>query len=360
MDQFQLTYNIIFLFIALVGVFIVLNQEILQSYSNKSALFLCFIFLLILGFFFGGRSEEIGTDTWVYIYRYENFQYEGLGDKDIFYPLVLVFFRFFSKAPQFFLYCMGITYVSLIFLFIKNYKIDQGTVNKFLLFLLFFVMPSFLSMGINIIRQGIALVLLLNAYNALNEKRYKTMVLYCVFAMFFHLTSLIPIILYALTKYIRNIKISVGIFIVTILLALLNFGLPQILSAFLPFLSETDVRIAGYFSGDNQTLFTVGFKPQFVAFNSAFLVLALFINNSYEGNKEKYMRLLHYFCLSSSVFFMAFQIPYSDRWGIFSWVVAPLLLSPFILTGIQQRNMGSLFVYFFSVFIFLFFNVIYS
>jgi hypothetical protein len=98
-----------------------------------------------------------------------------------------------------------------------------------------------------------------------------------------------------------------------------------------------DERRSGYFEVEKfSRLYSIGFKPQFVAFNTLFLLFFAYIRKFVYVSEES-TQLFKYYLLTSSLFFMVFQLPYSDRWGVMSWVAIPFLLAPLFKVGTGRR-----------------------
>ncbi len=101
-------------------------------------------------------------------------------------------------------------------------------------------------------------------------------------------------------------------------------------------------------------------EDQFVVFNTVFLVILSYISRVVLKYhillKEEYDILFRYFLVASFVFFMAFQIPYSDRWGLFSWITIPILMAPVFTFSKTNMKFKTPIVLFF-MFIYVFFQV---
>ena len=146
------------------------------------------------------------------------------------------------------------------------------------------------------------------------------------------------------------------IYFLTIIFSFLNYGI----LSFAPFLKNilAGSYRANYITNESD-LYNVGFKPQFVAFNTVFLVFAYYIQSKLKGNSlifNRYKVIHIYFILSSSIFFMVFQIPYSDRFGLFSWIAIPILVSPLFTYDKSLLRYKTPIVLFFLL-IYLFFAV---
>lgn len=129
----------------------------------------------------------------------------------------------------------------------------------------------FSSMSINVIRQGVSLAILLYAFTLLLKKDNKIkIIIYSVVAVAFHLTSIIPILLVALSYYLSTKSGKLIYFLVllyfSILLAFLNIGFLNIAPS-LSQLLGSDGR-SSYLDGETYD-YVVGFK----AFSSLYLIL---------------------------------------------------------------------------------------
>jgi hypothetical protein len=151
-------------------------------------------------------------------------------------------------------------------------------------------------------------------------------------------------------------KISVyfwlALYFIALVLSYLDYGILNI-SPLLVDLLESDKRLI-YIEFDD-IKYEIGFKPQFAIFNSVFLFLGLYLLKNLKV-KEKFRILLKYFMLSSILFFMAFQIPFSDRWGLFSWIVIPIIMGQFF-SLYNPKRFAYLFQTVFLILIFIYFNI---
>ena len=134
---------------------------------------------------------------------------------------------------------------------------------------------------------------------------------------------------------------------------MLNIGVLNVVQHLLPFIDEGR---KSYFLGE-ESLYITGFKVQFVAFNSFFLFLFIYIYEQINKLQvfHDYKVYLKYYILSSSVFFLMFHIPYSDRVGLMSWVVIPVLCSP-VFSVESNRKLSKILMVLLLVFIFIFFQ----
>ena len=351
LEEFKFIYNTVIICFFIIGLFFISNTNKNTTFYNKSQLIIIYIGLLILGLLFGLRTTDVGSDTEMYAWQYKNnfLWADEIDEREPLYPYFIKFLRIFSLDPQFFLVVVAFMYVGFLGLFIKKFeeKIIH-THSKYFLFLGIVAIPCFLSLGINIVRQGISIVFLMNAYNAYRANSTKKKYIFSFLAIVFHSTSLLPLAIFWISTKIKQEKTIIGLYFIGFVIAFLNFGLLDFFRIF-SFLYSYDPRFDSYTGGEGVD-YIVGFKSQFVVFNTCFLLIGIYVNNIVRT--KEYLTLLSYFVIASFVFFMAFQLPYSDRWGIFSWISMPLLVVP--LFNQSNRLRPLLYIFFFVIF--LFFN----
>lgn len=327
--SFFIFYNIIYFFTAFLVVISVLSIEInkdclKQKEIGSILVFLPVFFLVIL---IGLRDFSVGTDTYNYYNLLWNEELVLKFDGDFLFTFLAIFLRYFDLEYSYFLFLIA-------FLFIFTTYITFKKITKFYysnILYLFFTYLSFfffLNMGINIIRQGVSLAFLLLAYSYFLTKENKSKLVICIMiSLAFHATSVIALILFLVAsiniKYIKNYHYYI-LFFLCILLSYMNLGLLNI-SPFLVDILGSDNRKLSYL-GEDDFGYNVGFKLQFALFNTFFLLCAFFLKRKIKSNLwlYNYDILIRYYVLSSCIFFMAFQIPFSDRWGLLSWYVIPL------------------------------------
>lgn len=355
-NTFDFLYVLLYFFIAFISIILIIELDFKKKiYINRekffSIIFIC-LFILIVGL----REYSIGVDTSnYYLYSWEMNIRSDLST-EILFDYIIECFKWLGLTFTHFLFFVA----ALFYLFLLKAVINFSKNTSSSIFLLLFSYLSFffvLSMSINIIRQGLSLSLLLFAYSLWLIKKPKLMVIFFLFlSVLTHTTSIIPILIfliinYGLKKY--SIKYFYVLYFIGIALSAVNIGILNIA----PFLNELleGSRRSTYLVGESES-FVVGFKPQFVVFNTIFLLIFTYINKSLKINNLKfdYVILLKYYLVTSFLFFMVFQIPYSDRWGLFSWICIPILIAP-VYSLSNKLSFRTPIVLFF-IFIFIFFQ----
>lgn len=166
-----------------------------------------------------------------------------------------------------------------------------------------------------------------------------------------------PVLFFLFIVYFNRIKLSVFLYLYVITLVLSAFNVSVLIFKDYLNVSFFDERRSSYLDVSNfDGFYNIGFKPQFVVFNTVFLIVFLLIKKHVYSSKE-YIYMLKYYLLSSSLFFMVFQLPYSDRWGIMSWVIIPFLLLPLFKNNNQYKLATFTLLFLTSIFIFFQFAI---
>lgn len=338
-------YNLIYFCTACLVLVSSLSSEIKKDIllQNKIGQYLVIFPLVSLMLIVGFREYNVGTDTGNYYNILWINDVEIKFSGEFLFDLIALFFRFFNLNFSFFLFFISFLFFTFIFKSSKNYT-DFFKSNLFITFFSYMSFFFLLSMSINIIRQGISLAALLLAYSIWLKKGNILKVYFLLLvALSFHLTSIIPVLIFLFCLVINKFKaipLLILFYFTSILLSYLNFGFLNMSPIFLELLDGE--RRADYFSSDGAEVYKIGFKPQFVLFNTFFLFISLYVKNKLSNSHLviQYNILISYYIVASIFLFMAFQLAFSDRWGLFSWIVTPLLISPlfyssFINVGIK-------------------------
>lgn len=354
MEEFSVIYNVAVLSCAFFALMIAITIDKKKRGIGSLATFFS---LTAFGFFFylfGFRSVDIGTDTEMYFWQYKNFS-EITDEVDFLMQFVFGGLNKLSSEPTIFFAFMTFLYLSTFFYALSSYA-KRLQINNFLVIFSFISLFFFQSLGINIIRQGVSLGFFVLAmtqyYNGLQKKLNYRVILPLIAAVGFHFTSLIPIIIFTLVVIFKksNLKYYYLIYLLCLILSIFNVSILDFKN-FIPFLNF-DERRSSYLDAQNfENLYSMGFKLQFVVFNSVFLLIFIYIKR-FIFVSEEYVAILKYFIATSALLFLVFQLPYSDRWGVMSWIVIPFLLAPFFKSNTNSK-LATLFIMFLtSVFIF--------
>lgn len=347
---FQSIYALIAFGALLVSSKVLVSNQHRKDFFSSAILPKFFIALIII--IVGFRAYNVGTDTGNY-YRAWNYSSYADVSADFLYYLILFTVKSIGYSYQTFLLIDGAIFFVTLFIALKKichyYKIN--------LYLVLFAFLSFffsLSLSINVVRQGNSLVFLLLAYALLLHKEsLKKIIITCLIAVFFHLTALIPILLFVVVYKFRYIKMwyLLLVYVTALVLSFLNFGVLNLFPEYITEVMEGDKRLS--YLEEKETKYITGFKPQFAVFNTVFLVIGFYLKKYRTANQD-FETMLKYYLLASTLFFFAFQIPFSDRWGLFSWIFIPFIIGQFFST-VRPKRFDYILPTLFLISIFIFF-----
>ncbi|MHA3083452.1 EpsG family protein [Acinetobacter sp. ANC 5383] len=349
-DSFELLYNLIYFctgcFVIVSAISSEFKKDILLQ--NKLAHYVILLPLIALIIITGFREYNVGTDTMNYynLLWLDNSEFTFNGE--FMFSLIAFVLHVFELDYTFFIFLIALIFYLFIYKALKNY-IELYKANLLISFFAYLSLPSFLSMSINVIRQGVSLAILLYAYSLfLRKNDLFKVILFTFLALIFHLTSIIPILIFLIAYFIpcnknKAFNFLLLIYFIALISAYLNYGFLNISPALVDLLGND--RRAGYLSGDSSE-YKVGFKFQFVVFNTFFLFLSLYVRRKLKNDdiKHNYNILISYYIISSIVLFLAFQLPFSDRWGLFSWILIPFLIAPLFYSPLLKGGIRIHFV----------------
>ena len=344
---FDIYYNLIYCSLFLCTLLTYVYYDFFKKKSYDLNLFFSFSFILLLIFVVGFRDFKIGIDTENYATNIQQLT-EMLEGKDPGFISISVFFHWFASIRGvIFLYAA--TFYGVFLAFITKYERK----NVLLLLFLFLSFFFFKSLSINIIRQGISISFVLLAFSLLIQKKHTQALLWFFVGVSVHLTSIVFFVIYIIQRKIIKLKTLLLLFFSSIILSFLGVGFHSI------------AILVGY--GDELTKFDklaeefgyrIGFRPDFVLFNTLFFLLGIYIYKNKLEKKERLFVVLKFYVLTSVVFFLSFYFPYSDRMGIISWIFIPLILLEFPDTPIKYFSLKYSLIIFFSFILFWVINII--
>ena len=213
---------------------------------QKGYLILLLVFFMVLT---GFRAYYLGNDTTEYVYYFNSFKN---GDFDPYYRIELGYQVFcyligrFTSDPHVFLVIYSIICYSIFGIFIfKNSK--NIPLSLCMLFCLFF------GAYMNIMRQGLAILLLLGAISYLRKDKFIRAALLIILAGTLHATAFLLLILLLYKVFPKNLKFYLISFIAVLIITFSN-GLYFIADRILP-------QYSHYFGGkyDSSGFLAVGF-----------------------------------------------------------------------------------------------------
>ncbi|OCK52668.1 hypothetical protein BA768_11160 [Chryseobacterium sp. CBo1] len=313
-----------------------------------------FVYVLCYSLLISYKEIAIGSDFSQYEYEYYTLssfkQIFNLKGDYLFYLIA------------YFCNLLGFTFGQYIFALLTtiNFLILKAlkTFSEKNIFLIFFILCScffYYSMTQNIIRQGLGFAFFLCGLAGLYERDKKKFIIYFSVAFLMHLVYIVPLtLLYVFTRIKKTMWIYLLLLICSLISAL-NYNIFTN-AFFTSVLNVERLRSYGSAGSDEIVNYKLGFRIDFFLFNLFFIFISYKILQLLKKNKYKvdFYNLLHkLFVVMSSLFFLMFHIPFSDRFGLLSWMLIPLLFIPVF----THRLPGNIFIN--PLTIVIFFTIIY-
>lgn len=281
-----------------------------NSFEKKVILFLLFFLVaLIPGILGGVRDFSIGTDIKVYGNIWFNFARESSSLRDYLNAAsvssigsLYAFFNFivsrFTSNPHwfYFWYCLVENIIVLLAL-CENKDIISITLG-WATYLFIFYNTNF-----NMLRQGMALVILLLGFKYIRKKSLIKFLLVVLFAYLFHNTAIIGIVLYPLYQIIVNrVDRKQKILPVYIILSIFVF-LFEAISKYLLDAGILSMRYAMYVNSDNQQTGSI------YLFYLIILIFAIITQRSKQDANYIFFESILFICILFSAFVTISYLP---------------------------------------------------
>lgn len=292
--------------------------------KRRNDVMLIVVFFLIV--FIGLRPlSEVFTDMRVYTRSFNLNSFKGRHGEYTWEFLMYLFHQLHLDVTSWFLF-IAFGYVGLI------WKACARIFRKraWLGMIYFLSSFTFLNYGTNVLRNGLALSLILFGISILIRPKYKSkwvnytyvIVIYLI-AFGIHKSSILPALSSLIAFNLKNVRISFSVWIVCLLISYFVSDYTELLFTELDF----DDRLESYLSNaPNADKFShVGFRFDFLAFSVVPLILAYFIKKKVVLHLT-YVHLLNTYLLSNSFWLLCIKANFSDRFAQLSWFMYPLLL----------------------------------
>ena len=176
--------------------------------------------------------------------------------------------------------------------------------KDFKLSIMIYLLMGYYCIANNILKQQIAMSILLIAYDRCKQQKYVSYIILCIFACLFHITAIIPSILFPIIQRYRAKKSDIYIFI----------GINLLITALLPFTMRffSNITILGYtkyfenFSTySNATVGSTYALGCFIAYAIIFSIMYRNKDLIFESSKDTYTYI---FVLSAGLIFNALAL----------------------------------------------------
>lgn len=316
-----------------------------------------YVLLIFLIIYIGLRpvSGRYFTDMRTYANNFNLYASGGelRTDKDLVFQIFMKVCASFLSLHTFFLLCATLYIYPM-------YKISKTFFKEywFYSFLLFVVSFSFWTYGVNGIRNGIATSLFLWALTY--QKNKVKMIVFCIIAVLFHKTLLLPIFAFLITFFYNKSKTFLICWLVAIPLSIALGSFWESLFASMGFADE---RLSGYLVAEASQQGRAAFRYDFL-FYSAFAVIAGWYFIFKKQFKDKlYFQLFNTYLITNAFWILVIRANFSNRFAYLSWfmmsliIIYPLLKERFYKK--QHLILGSVILFYFS-FTYFMYSIYYS
>ena len=301
-----------------------------------------FMFLLYIGLalLVGYRDPRVGTDTAVY--------------KEVVWPSILrsssystylqdqagvsvggeMYYHFIKWVGQLVTNLM-LFHVAILFLALWWFATEIRRGQEYLLSAYWLLGLPFWSLTINILRAGLCVAMILLAIAFLRRGKTFWAFGWMLLGITFHYSAAVCLVAFAIAKVVKRRKtLEFAMVILTTVLALLSMaGTDKVIVS-------TIMNHFGISLQAIEVFYQTGFRWDFAFYNIAAYCLLRPVEPRCEGDEFEFCEtLLRIYLVLCGFFFIAFQFPYSDRVGMYSWLLIPILC--FVeATGISIRRGG--------------------
>lgn len=296
------------------------------NYRNRQKHILVYFLILLLAILIGSRPvvphsdsamyngwfNRICKDGWAIV----NDKFNGFGNDPLFSLLFLLTAPF--KSFRFTMTLVSFLSLFLTYRVCRLYTLTEEKGSSLLLFFCTIINFTFLNQQDNVIRIGIAFPLLLFYLYYLFRKEYSKALIYGAIAVGIHFSMAAAIAISFIARYLRcQLKWYYILFFVILIASAAGVSIQGLVGYFTFYKAEI------YSQLNESGGYKVGFRPDFAAFNVAFLLFFAYLNKRRSSDfMSFYIRL---YILFSCWFFLWFKVPYNDRVGAYSWNLIPII-----------------------------------
>ncbi len=212
-----------------------------------------------------------------------------------------------------------------------------------LLFLILVCSFSFWGYGVNGMRNGAALSLIM--LGIVTGNVFLTAILFlCGFS--FHASALLPIVAYIISYIYKNTKGYLWLWCISLIL---SFFISNLLTQYIPlgdFIGDKRVSyLTNSFDETNINIFSnTGYRWDFVLYSAIPIVIGSYYVLKGQTTNLIYQRILNTYILCNSVWLFTIHIPYNNRFAYLSWFLFPLIISyPYLQEDeLSEENISNL------------------
>lgn len=203
--------------------------------------------------------------------------------------------------------------------------------NVWIAFLFVVSSFSFFSYGVNGLRNGAALHILLFVIALITETKTPKIICaaLCLAAIFIHKSSTLPVAsLFCAIYWIKNPKQAINLWIASIFISLIAGNAIGNIFASLGF----DDRMNGYFNSQNSEaamseFSQTGFRFDFLLYSAMPVIMTWYVTVKRQINDRKFNIIAITYIISNSFWIMVIRAAFSNRFAYLSWFLYPVVIA---------------------------------
>lgn len=289
----------------------------------------------LLAAFVANRAESVGTDTVSYIRFFNDLAYDGAeGRFEPGFTLIAYLVSLGTSDHRVFFYVAswalfassGLSLYALL-----NKALASELKKEYVLYIaiaLLLVSPFYFSMHVNIVRQGLAVPMLLLGYVFLVDRNFVVSTIFLLLAASLHSSAMVHILLAPLLLVRLRVIMSGVVLLSLLYLSNLSQALLSPVMGWLG-MGATLAEISQY---GEFSEYRSGVRFDFWVFTGFFVAVAtaLWYRNVVSETLPKII------CISFIPFLLFGYIAYSDRLLVFSWYLIPAVVAASVATGLDR------------------------
>ncbi|MDR2955186.1 MAG: EpsG family protein [Prevotella sp.] len=246
-------------------------------------------------------------------------QYRILAEGEWVFNALMFWFAKYSNIHMFFLFCSAIYVGALWWAFKRIFEEDF-----FIPFIIAMGMFTFWSYGVNGIRNGMAASIIILALSF--RQKIPVMVLLVFLGLGIHKTMYLLLAAAALTWFVKDSKLYLGIWVGCILVSLVaGNSIANILAS-----SNLigDDRFANYISGNNteDTFSHTGFRWDFLLYSAIPVAVGYYLIFKEQYTDKFYIWIYNIYLMTNAFWIIVIRASFSNRFAQISWFLIPLVL----------------------------------
>ncbi|TKG98976.1 EpsG family protein [Peribacillus simplex] len=226
-----------------------------------------------------------------------------------------------SISPLFFQSSIYVLFISIFLFALRKIFLPWHLLLVFFSYLTFFLFFNYIT---NVIRQGIAISLLVTGICSLLSQKRNNVTFYIslILAPLFHATSLpFSLVLILQKKFKLNLKFLIFVWVASALLFLTNLNSKILgrLTPYMPSLEEyNSANVMASYNGVN--------RIDFLLFSAFWIVFAVIVKNYWVKHNDVYEKMINIYTMFNIIFLLLGFVAFSDRIASYSWFLIPLLI----------------------------------